>query len=128
MKRKNSKSRAKKNHRLGRMGEKIIAEKLHLKPTPHKALDIVDFVTGIAYEVKTMSAMSKDLKIHIYVLRGVLIAKVEVYSCELKQHIMRWYIGRWKMVDGSLLVERWKMVDGSLLVGGVSKKENKEDK
>jgi len=109
MKRKNSKSRAKKNHRLGRMGEKIIAEKLHLKPTPHKApFDIVDFVTGIAYEVKTMSAMSKDLKIHIsdsswqrkaefiskYVLKGVLIAvvvyspeKVEVYSSELKQHI-----------------------------------------
>ena len=92
MKRKNSKSRAKKT------------EKLHPKPTSHKALDIVDFVTGNAYEVKTMSAMSKDLKIHIYVLRGVLIAKVEVYSSELKQHIMRWYIGRWKMVDGSLKV------------------------
>lgn len=81
-------------HRLGRLGEKIAKVALGGKVTTHKApLDVVDFTTGHGYEVKTISGLSKDLKIHItdksmarkrafakkYGLKLILIAVV-IYS------------------------------------------------
>ena len=96
-----------KRHQLGRKGETIINKLVGGKKTNHKApFDIVDFQQNVAYEVKAMSGLSKDLKIHIsdssmkrklefaeqYNLNMVLIAvviyskdNVEVYSGELKQ-------------------------------------------
>jgi hypothetical protein len=96
-------------HKLGRKGEKIVAELFNGKTTNHTApFDVVDFTSGKAYEVKSMSALSKDLKIHIsdhsyerkvkfakqYKVKMVLIAvviyneeKVEVYSGKLKQSV-----------------------------------------
>ena len=77
--------------------------------TPHKApFDVVDFSSGVAYEVKAMSGLSKDLKIHIcdssmkrkraflrqYGLKGILLAvvifdedTVKVYKGTLKQSL-----------------------------------------
>ncbi len=98
-----------KRHKLGRQGEAIVAGIVNGKTTKHTApFDVVDFTSRKAYEVKTMSALSKDLKIHIsdhsygrkiqfatqYNLDMILIAviiynenKVEVFSGELKQSI-----------------------------------------
>ena len=98
-----------KRHRLGRTGERIISKLLNCKRTSHKApFDIVDFQARIAYEVKTMSGLSRDLKIHIsdksmtnklkfardYGLEMVLIAvvvyspkKAKVYQSKLSQSI-----------------------------------------
>jgi hypothetical protein len=78
-------------------------------PTSHKApFDVLDFGAGVAYEVKAMSGLSKDLKIHIcdssmkrkrsfarkYGLRAILIAVVifseddiRVYKGTLKQSV-----------------------------------------
>ena len=94
-------------HRLGRIGEAAVAKLIGGSQTNHKApFDVVDFGAGIAYEVKAMSGLSKDLKIHIcdssmkrkrafarkYGLRAVLIAVVifdedtiKVYKGTLKQ-------------------------------------------
>lgn len=77
--------------------------------TKHKApFDVVDFSSGIAYEVKAMSGLSKDLKIHIcessmkrkrsfarqYGLKAILIAvviydenTVKVYKGSLKSSV-----------------------------------------
>lgn len=96
-------------HALGRLGENIIARHTNGEKTVHKApFDIVDFTAGVAYEVKAISGMSKDLKIHIangsyerkinfaseYGLKMVLLAvviysedHVELYKSELKQFI-----------------------------------------
>lgn len=96
-------------HKLGRKGERIVAKLVNGKTTNHTApFDVVDFASGKAYEVKSMSALSKDLKIHIsdhsyerkvkfakqYKLKMVLIAvvvyneeTVEVYSGKLKQSV-----------------------------------------
>ena len=89
----------------GREGEALVASAVNGDTTTHKApFDVVDFKMGVAYEVKTMSGYSKDLKIHIsdksmarkvafageYDLAMVLIAVViyssshaEVYSHSL---------------------------------------------
>ena len=96
-------------HQLGRIGEAIIARLNGGNTTTHKApFDIVDFNQGVAYEVKAMSSLSKDLKIHIsdssmkrkkafakeYGLKAILIAvvitdedNVKVYKSALKQSI-----------------------------------------
>jgi len=98
-----------KRHELGRTGEELVNGLIHGQKTAHKApFDIVDFTLGYAYEVKAMSGMSRDLKIHIsdnsmarkqafaemYNLRMVLVAvvihdptHVEIYSGELKQSL-----------------------------------------
>ena len=53
-------------HKLGRTGEKLANGLLNGKTTAHKApFDIVDFTSGFAYEVKAMSNLSKDFKVHI---------------------------------------------------------------
>ena len=53
-------------HALGRKGEAIVQKITKGKKTAHKApFDVVDFENGIAYEVKAMSNLGKDLKIHI---------------------------------------------------------------
>ena len=96
-------------HKLGRKGEKIAAKIVGGKKTTHKApFDIVDFAQGFAYEVKTMSAWSKDLKVSMasksyesklafaaeYGVEPILIVvvvhspkEVEVYSAPLRQRI-----------------------------------------
>lgn len=96
-----------KRHALGRLGEAIAQKMFGGKKTKHTApFDLVDFTAQTGYEIKTMSAYSRDLKIHIsdhsmarkqafakeYGLKMVLIAMViydekhvEVYSGELKQ-------------------------------------------
>jgi len=94
-------------HEMGRVGEQVANRILNGATTAHKApFDVVDFTIEYAYEVKAMSGMGKDLKIHIadssmarkqafaqeYGLKMVLIAvvihgpdQVEVYSGCLKQ-------------------------------------------
>jgi len=94
-------------HELGRQGETVAKQTVGGKTTKHKApFDLIDFRAGYAYEVKTMSGYSKDLKIHIsdtsmarkikfahkWGLEMVLIAVVvyapdyvEVYKKELTQ-------------------------------------------
>lgn len=53
-------------HKLGRKGEGIARKMLGGKATKHTApFDVVDFASGYAYEVKSMSGLSKDMKIHI---------------------------------------------------------------
>ena len=53
-------------HETGREGERIARDIVGGCRTQHKApFDIVDFRSGVAYEVKSMSGLSKDLKIHI---------------------------------------------------------------
>ena len=96
-------------HELGRQGEKIAKATLGGKTTKHTApLDVVDFTAGIGYEVKAISGMSKDLKIHItdkslarkkafakkYGLKITLIAiviydenHIEMFKGKLKQSI-----------------------------------------
>lgn len=96
-------------HETGREGEKIARDLVGGRRTVHKApFDIVDFRSGIAYEVKSMSGLSKDLKIHIseesmarkvafaldYGLNMVLVAvviyspdQIEVYRSELRSCI-----------------------------------------
>jgi len=96
-------------HQLGRAGEKVISKLLGLKTTDHKApFDVVDFNLGIAYEVKAMSNLGADLKIHItdssmkrkkafarkYRLKALLIAvviidqdTVKVYRSSLKNSV-----------------------------------------
>ena len=96
-------------HQLGRAGERIIAHLNGGNITRHKApFDIVDFNLGIAYEVKAMSGLGLDLKIHIskesmarkrgfahkYGLKAILIAvvifdpdNVKVYRSILKKSV-----------------------------------------
>jgi len=96
-------------HQLGRAGEQAIARITGGTITKHKApFDIVDFNLGIAYEVKAMSGLGIDLKIHIsdhslarkkkfirkYGLKAVLIAvvifdpdTVKVYRGKLRQSV-----------------------------------------
>lgn len=96
-------------HRLGRKGEELILRLNGGSLTKHKApFDIVDFNLGLAYEVKAMSGLGLDLKIHIsdssmnrkrsfarrYGLKAILIAvvifdqdNVKVYRSRLKQSI-----------------------------------------
>lgn len=96
-------------HELGREGQAIVRELAGGRQQRHKApFDVVDFSMKAAYEVKTMSAMSKDLKVHIskaswdrkmafvarygvhpYLMAVVIHApdKVEVYRSELYQSI-----------------------------------------
>lgn len=96
-------------HQIGRAGEQIIAKLNGGTITRHKApFDVVDFNLGIAYEVKAMSGLSIDLKIHIskesmarkrgfarkYGLKAILIAvvifdpdHVKVYRSRLRQSI-----------------------------------------
>ena len=96
-------------HEVGRAGEAAIVEITGGTATTHKApFDVVDFASGVAYEVKTMSALSKDLKIHIapasmakkrafarrYGLKAILFAvviydedTVKVYKSPLKASI-----------------------------------------
>lgn len=53
-------------HELGRTGEQLANSHLNGKTTTHNApFDIVDFSAGFAYEVKSMSNLSKDFKVHI---------------------------------------------------------------
>ena len=102
-------SRQGQRHRRGRVGERIAKKALGGDLTCHTApFDVVDFGTGVAYEVKTVSAMSKDTKVHIgvssmkrkmefaekYGLEPVLVVVVihgrndyELYSGELRQHV-----------------------------------------
>lgn len=106
-------------HQLGRQGEQIAKAALGGKVTKHKApLDIVDFTTGHGYEVKAISGLSKDLKIHIadksmarkrafarkYGLKLVLIAVViyspdhiEMFKSTLKQSVR---ISQMKRIGG----------------------------
>lgn len=96
-------------HELGRNGEVVANGVVGGKTTKHKApFDVVDFEAGFAYEVKSMSALSKDFKVHIsdasmarktkfadqYGLAMILMVvvihgvdKVEVYRSGLVQHI-----------------------------------------
>lgn len=96
-------------HQLGRKGEEIILRLQGGTPTKHKApFDVVDFNLGIAYEVKAMSGLGLDLKIHIskesmtrkkgfarkYGLKAILIAvvifdqdNVRVYRSKLRQSV-----------------------------------------
>ena len=96
-------------HQLGRKGEELILRLNGGNTTKHKApFDIVDFNLGIAYEVKSMSGLGLDLKIHIsdssmkrkrlfahrYGLKAILIAVVifdpdhiKVYKSSLKKSI-----------------------------------------
>jgi len=96
-------------HQLGRKGEELILRLNGGNTTKHKApFDIVDFNLGIAYEVKTMSGLGLDLKIHIskssmtkkrsfarkYGLKAILIAVVifspddiQIYRSTLKSSI-----------------------------------------
>ena len=96
-------------HQIGRAGEQIVARLNGGTTTKHKApFDIVDFNLGIAYEVKAMSGLGIDLKIHIsdssmhrkkkfahkYGLKAVLIAvvifdpdTVKIYRSKLRQSI-----------------------------------------
>ena len=100
-----------KRHELGRSGERYVKANgiAKGKLTRHTApFDVVDFNNRRAYEVKTMSALSKDLKIHIashswerkldfaskYRLKMILLAvviysetEVEVYKSELRQSV-----------------------------------------
>lgn len=106
-------------HELGRLGETIAKANLGGRITNHKApLDLVDFTIGIGYEVKAISGMSKDLKIHIadksfarkrafakkYGLKLLLIAVViyspehiEIYRSTLKQSVR---ISQMKRIGG----------------------------
>lgn len=99
----------KEKHELGRKGEKLANGHVNGEITRHKApFDIVDFDCGYAYEVKSMSGLSMDMKVHIsdesmerkvkfaeeYGLSMVLIVvviygkdRVEVYRSELVQSI-----------------------------------------
>jgi hypothetical protein len=99
----------KQRHSLGRIGEAIIAKLTGGNTTNHKApFDVVDFNSGVAYEVKAMSGLSKDLKIHIsdssmkrkkafareYHLKPILLAviiydedNVQVYKGSLKSSV-----------------------------------------
>lgn len=53
-------------HELGRTGQEIVKKMTNGESQTHKApFDVVDFQNGFAYEVKTMSSLSADLKIHI---------------------------------------------------------------
>lgn len=94
-------------HELGRLGERVANATLGGKITNHKApLDVVDFTAGYGYEVKAISGLSKDLKIHIteksiarkrafarkYGLKLMLIAvviydpdRIEMFKGTLKQ-------------------------------------------
>ena len=96
-------------HQLGREGEGLILRLQGGTITRHKApFDVVDFNLGIAYEVKAMSGLGLDLKIHIskesmarkrgfarrYGLKAILIAVVifdpdhiKVYQSRLKQSV-----------------------------------------
>ena len=94
----------------GRQGERIAQRKLGGKLTAHTApFDVVDFGQSIAYEVKTMSALSAQYPIHITpasmqhkrefmrdynVQTAFLVAVViydpehiELYIGELKSHV-----------------------------------------
>ena len=96
-------------HRLGRLGEDTVARLTGGNQTAHKApFDVVDFGSGIAYEVKAMSGFSRDLKIHIsdqsmhrkkaftrkYGLKAILLAvviydedTVKVYKGKLRSSV-----------------------------------------
>lgn len=96
-------------HELGRLGETVAKRYVSGRRTRHTApFDYVDFNSRVAYEVKTMSALCKDMKIHIsdssmkrkltfakyYGLEMVLLAvviysrrEVKVYQSELVQCI-----------------------------------------
>lgn len=96
-------------HRIGRIGERVISLLFNLKTTDHKApFDVVDFNLGFAYEVKAMSGLGLDLKIHIsnssmkrkkkfakqYGLKAILVAvvimdpeTVKIYKSSLKKSI-----------------------------------------
>lgn len=98
-----------KRHQLGRKGEEFILRLNGGSSTKHKApFDVVDFNLGVAYEVKAMSGLGLDLKIHIsdssmkrkrlfarkYGLKAILIAVVifdpnhiKVYKSTLKKSI-----------------------------------------
>lgn len=98
-----------KRHRIGRKGEAIVRKITGGRTTKHKApFDVVDFNSDVAYEVKSMSGLSKDLKIHIseasmarkikfandYGLEMILIAvviygadNIEIYRSELRSCI-----------------------------------------
>lgn len=106
-------------HGLGRLGEQIANATLGGQTTNHTApLDIVDFTTGYGYEVKAISSLGKDLKIHItsksmirkkafakkYSLKLMLIAVViydpdhiEVYRSALKKSVR---ISQMKRIGG----------------------------
>ena len=97
--------------KIAAKGERMVAKLVGAKPTARLApFDVVDFGSGIAYEVKTVSrlALSGSNKIHIekaawqrkqaflsdYGLEGVLMVvviasrdDVSVYSLPLRQHI-----------------------------------------
>ena len=108
-------------HKLGRLGEKVVARIVHGETTTHKApFDVVDFTNNYAYEVKTMSGLSVDLKIHISQdsidrkrkfldqypdLKPVLIAVV-IYSPSDIQ-IYRWHGGLIKSVRVSQMFRVW---------------------
>lgn len=96
---------------LCHLGELLVTKITGGERTNKQApFDVVDFSTGVAYEVKTVSATSilGTNKIHIegpawerkqrfmaeYKLRGILMVviihdenNVEVYKCNLKQHL-----------------------------------------
>jgi hypothetical protein len=102
---------AKRLEKLGARGEKLVARLVGAEPTAkHAPFDVVDFNDGVAYEVKTVSALALNgsNKIHIengawerkqaflteYGLEGVLMVvviagrgEVAVYRAGLKQHL-----------------------------------------
>ena len=102
-------TRQEEKHQLGRKGEELILRLKGGTITKHKApFDIVDFNLSIAYEVKAMSGLGIDLKIHIskesmarkrgfarrYGLKAILVAVVifdpdhiKIYKSRLRQSI-----------------------------------------
>jgi hypothetical protein len=95
-------------HAIGRKGQSIARAKLGGEQQTHKApFDVVDFANRIAYEVKTVSALTAQLPIHItdaslarkrafirqYHVRACLVVvvirdenRVDVYRGTLKKH------------------------------------------
>ncbi len=100
---------SKREEAMGRRGERLVARLVRGARTRNRApFDVVDFGAHVGYEVKTMSALSKDRKVNIradsmarkvafaeeYGLEMVLIVvlvidrnTVEVYSGELKRSV-----------------------------------------
>ena len=102
-----------KREAMGSRGEKLVAKLTgsgSKRTSKNAPFDVVDFQSGVAYEVKTVSgmALSSSNKIHIeteawirkqafleeYDLMGSLMvvvlysrSEIEVYRTELKQHV-----------------------------------------
>lgn len=81
-------ARQRERHERGRAGEAIAHALVGGQCTCHKApFDVVDFSASVAYEVKAMSGLSKDLKVHI---SDASMAKKLTFAAEygLKQLVL----------------------------------------